>query len=98
MPGFHFFQNTGTEMTFEDNISNFKKRLIDRGYPQTMIENLLSDINDREGVCSPETKQQRGKRNIAFRDTAPALSVYLKISFNEKMESYTKPTVTSPNF
>ena len=23
--------------------SNFKERLIDRGYPQTMIENLLSD-------------------------------------------------------
>ena len=30
--------------TFEENISNFKIRLIDRGYPQTMIENLLSDI------------------------------------------------------
>ena len=47
---------------------------------------------------SPETQQQRGKRNIAFRDTVPALSVYFKRSFNEKMESYTKPTVTSPNF
>ena len=49
----------------------------------------------REGVCHPETQQQRGKRNIAFRDTVPALSV----CFNEKkMESYTKPTITSPNF
>ena len=52
----------------------------------------------REGVCHPETQQQRGKRNIAFRDTVPALSVYFKRSFNEKLESYTKPTVTSPNF
>ena len=84
-------------MKFEDNISNFKKRLIDGGYPQTMTENPLSDIN-REGVCTPETKQQRGKRNIAFRDTVSALSVFFKRSFNEKMESYTKPTVTSPNF
>ena len=47
---------------------------------------------------SPETQQQRGKRDIAFRDTVPALSVYFKRSFNEKMESYTKPAVTSPNF
>ena len=47
---------------------------------------------------SPETQQQRGKRNIAFRDTVPALSVYFKRSFNEKVESDTKPTVTSPNF
>ena len=65
-----------------------------------MIETLLSDIKfmHREGVRTPETQQQRGKRNIAFRDTVPALSVYFKKSFNEKMESYTKPTVTSTNF
>ena len=48
MPAFHFYQNIGTEMTFEDNISNFKKRLIDRGYSQTMIENPLSDIKFTE--------------------------------------------------
>ena len=34
--------------TFEENISNFKKRLIDRGYPQTIIENLLLDIKFTE--------------------------------------------------
>ena len=28
---------------FKASNSNFKERLIDRGYPQTMIENLLSD-------------------------------------------------------
>ena len=32
----------------------------------------------REGVCTPETQQQRGKSDIAFRDTVPALSVYFK--------------------
>ena len=37
----------------------------------------------REGVCHPETQQQRGKRNIAFRDTVPALSV----CFNEKKKN-----------
>ena len=40
-------------------------------------------------VCTPETHQQRGKINIAFCDTAPALSIYLKISFNEKVQSHT---------
>ena len=29
---------------FKASNSNFKERLIDKGYPQTMIENLLSDI------------------------------------------------------
>ena len=73
---------------FKASNSNFKERLIDRGYPQTMIETLLSDIKfiHREGVCTPETQQQRGKRNIAFRDTVPALSVYFKRRFNEKLD------------
>ena len=52
----------------------------------------------RKGVSSPKTKQQGGKRNIAIRDTIPALSVYYKGSLNEKMESYTKPTITSKKF
>ena len=41
-------QTNSSKTTFEENISNFKKRLIDRGYPQTMIENLLSDIKFTE--------------------------------------------------
>ena len=76
-----------SKTTFEENISNFKKRLIDRGYPETMIENPSIRYKvHREGLCSPETQQQRGKRNIAFRDTVPALSVYFKRSFNEKLD------------
>ena len=38
-----------SETTFEENNSNFKKRLMDRGYPQTLIENLLSQINSHKG-------------------------------------------------
>ena len=91
-------RTNSSKTTFEENISNFKIRLIDRGYPQTMIEKPSIRYKVlREGVCSPETRQ-RGKRNIAFRDTVPALSVYFKRSFNEKLDSYTKPTVTSSNF
>ena len=70
---------------FEENISNFKKRLIDRGYPETFIENLLSDIKftERESAHTSltETQQQRGKRNIAVSDKVPAFSVYFKRKF-----------------
>ena len=92
-------RTNSSKTTFEENISNFKKRLIDRGYPQTMIKNLLSDVNftERESALLKHNKKE-GKKNIAFRDTVLALSVYFKRNFTEKMESYTKPTVTSPNF
>ena len=43
-------------------------------------------------VRAPETKQRGRKRNAAFRDTIPVLSVYYKRSFNGKVESHTKPT------
>ena len=68
-------RTNSSKTTFEENISNFKKRLIDRGYPQTMIKkpSIRYKVH-REGVCTPETQQQRGKRNIAFRDTVPALA------------------------
>ena len=45
-------------------------------------------------VRAHETKQQGRKRNVAFRDTIPALIVYCKRSFNGKVESHTKRTAT----
>ena len=78
-------RTNSSKTTFEENISNFKKRLIDRGYPQTLIENLLSDIKFTERESAPtsltETQQQRRKRNIAVSDTVPALSEYFKRKF-----------------
>ena len=40
--------------------SNFKERLIDRGYPQTMIENLLSDTKfiERESALLKHTNKE----------------------------------------
>ena len=43
-------------------------------------------------VRAPETKQQGRKRNVASRDTIPALSVYFKKIFDGKVESHTNPT------
>ena len=47
--------------TLEENISNFKKRLIDRGYAQTLIENLLSDIKftERESTLLKHNNKEK---------------------------------------
>ena len=64
-----------------------------------MIENLLSDIKfiERESALLKHNNKEKNKYCLSWH-SIPALSVYFKRSFNEKMESYTKPTVTSPNF
>ena len=64
IPYLRILRTNSSKTSFEENISNFKIRLI-----RYKVH--------REGVCSPETQQQRGKRNIAFRDTVPSLSVYV---------------------
>ena len=58
---------------------------------------IRNKIHKRESKLLKK-KTTGGKRKIAIRDTIPALSVYDKGSLNEKMESYTKPTITSINF
>ena len=41
-------RTNSSKTAFEENISNLKKRLTDRDYPQTMLENLPSDIKFTE--------------------------------------------------
>ena len=77
---------------FEENNSNFKKRLIDRGYPQTLIENLLSKVkSSQRGSLHPQVWLKHN--NKEEKEILPFLTQYkpsvstLKESFNEKMES-----------
>ena len=66
--------------------------MIERGYPQTLIENLLSDIKFTERESAPttltETQQQRGKRNyiLPFATQYQPSVFTLKESFNKSME------------
>ena len=72
---------------------------MDRGWPHNFERKIaISSKTHRKEGSSPETKQHERKRNIAFRGTIPALSVYYKRGFNEKVESHTKPTTTLPKF
>ena len=59
---------------------------------------LPTNFDRKPTIRNKIQQQQGGKRNIAIRDTIPTLSDYCKGSLNEKMESYTKPTITSKKF
>ena len=72
---------------------------MDRGWPHNFERKIaISSKTHRKEGSSPETKQHERKRNIAFRGTIPALSVYYKRTFDEKVESSTKPATTLPTF
>ena len=73
---------------------------MDRGWPHNFERKIaIRNKTHRKEGSAPEIKQPGRKRNVAFRDTIPALSVYYKRSeFNEKVESHTKPTTTLTKF
>ena len=54
-------------MFFKASNLNFKERLIDRGYPQTMIENILSDTKfiERESALLKHNNKE-GKEILPF--------------------------------
>ena len=58
---------------------------MDRGYPQTLIENLPSEIKftERKTKLLKQNNMEEKEIRIAIRDTISALSVYYKGSLNE---------------
>ena len=73
--------------TFEGNISNFKKRLIDRGYPQTMIENLLLDIKFTERESALLKHNNKEEKEILpfvtqYQPSASTLKEFLMKNWN----------------
>ena len=58
---------------------------MDRGYPQTLVENLPSEIKftERKTKLLKQNNMEEKEIRIAIRDTISALSVYYKGSSNE---------------
>ena len=60
---------------------------MDRGWPQNFERKIAirSKTHRRKAALLKQNNKELRKRNIAFRDTIQALSVYYKRSFNEKV-------------
>ena len=54
-------RTNSSETTFHESISNFKSRLITRGYPHEMIQTPLSEVNfaKRQSALQQETKGRK---------------------------------------
>ena len=54
-------RKNSSKFTFEENIENFKTRLISRGYPEQMVEKVLSEVKyeDRKEALKQKTERTR---------------------------------------
>ena len=75
-------RTNSSKTTFEENSSNFKIRLIDRGYPQTMIENLLSDIKftERESALLKHNNKEEKEILPFVTQYQPSVSTLKEVS------------------
>ena len=53
-------------MTFEENITQLKRRLRGRGYPDNLLENTPSLIKFSERMSAQQNKQETRKRILPF--------------------------------
>ena len=55
-----------SETTFDESISNFKSRLITRGYPHEMIQTTLSAVNFAQRQSALQQKKKTRKQILPF--------------------------------
>ena len=82
--------------TFEENITAFKKQLLERGYPQNLINSTLRSDISRKDTSPPSTKQKK-KTNLALHNTIPLSSSKSQRNLNEEVVSNTATTIAKSN-
>ena len=55
-----------SKATFDENISNFKKHLLDRGYPQNLIDRILSEIEFTGRTTALKQSNEERKEILPF--------------------------------
>jgi len=59
-------RTNSSKATFKENITHFKRRLRDRGYPDNLVDKTLSEVKFSERMSALQNKQKAGKRVLPF--------------------------------
>ena len=59
-------RTNSSKATFKENITQFKRRLRDRCYPDNLVDKTLSKVKFSERMSALQNKQKAGKRVLPF--------------------------------
>ena len=59
-------RTNSSEKTFEENTTQFKRRLRTRGYPGNLSKKILSEVNFSQRMSALQNKQKTRKRILPF--------------------------------
>ena len=80
---------------FEESIKNFRTRLISRGYPNSLVDKILSEVNFANRKNALTQKQKAHKKILSFvAQFQPSLSTMFEKYSNGQMTFNTKPAAT----
>ena len=79
---------------FDKNIKNFRTRLISRGYPNSLVDKILSEVNFADRKNALTQKQKAQKENSTLRDTISTITAMFEKHPNGEMAFNTKPAAT----
>ena len=71
---------------FEENIENFRTHLTSRGYPNNLVDKILSEVKFAE--------RKNAQENSTLCDTISSITAMFEKYFNGKMAFNTKPAAT----
>ena len=66
-------RTNSSKTRFDESISNFKSRLITRGYPHEMIQTTLSEVNFAKRQSALQQKKKNSQTNLAFCHNIPPI-------------------------
>ena len=85
--------------TFEENITKFKKHLMERGYPQNFINNALSEVKSEQRTqASPAPTKRNKKRILPFITRNHPAVPNLKETFTRKWYLIQQQPLLNPIF
>ena len=79
--------------TFEENITKFKRHLMERGYPQNFINHTLSQVRFEQRTQALLQLNETKKTNLALHNTIPPGSSKSQRNFNKEVVPNTATTI-----
>ena len=87
-------RTNSSKVMFEENIKNFRTRLTSRGYPNNLVEKILSEVKFAERKNALTQKTESAQENSTLCDTISSITAMFEKYSNRKMAFNTKPAAT----
>ena len=93
-----FYEQIPRKKNFQESLSNFKTRLLARGYPKNLVERILSEVSFAGRQSALKQKKKNHQQILPFVTTYHPGVKNLKIYIDAQMEFNSKSAIAEDHF